>query len=227
MLTLKAVKKYFNDNLVLDIPRLEIEAGLCYAVLGGNGAGKSTMLRIIAGVLEADAGEIDFSSSKNKGYLPQKPYIFSGTVERNMKIALRRNKPENEADLIRETLHRVGLAGFEKRKAGRLSGGEQARLCFARALAVEHDLLIIDEAMAATDVIGTVELEHFLMDYKKKYQSTILFTTHTPAQALRIADWIIFMDHGKVLEAGPARELWEDPRTAVMKEYKHYWSGEG
>lgn len=221
---LSGLKKYYQDRLVLDVDELSLASGKRYGVLGGNGAGKSTLLRIMAGTLAADAGQVDLGEFTRPAYLPQHPYVFSGTVKRNLTIPLAADSERLSDPELEALLARLDLLRFLDTKAKRLSGGEQARLCLARLLLVSHDLLIIDEAMAATDVVSMVKLEEVLTEYLRSQGATLIFTTHAPAQALRLADEIIFMDAGRVVEMGPAQEVWAEPQSAVLKEYIHYWS---
>lgn len=218
------LKKYYQERLVLDVAALSLEKGKRYGVLGGNGAGKSTLLRIMAGTLAADEGRVVLEEFTRPAYLPQHPYVFSGTVKRNLSIPLAERGEKLSDAKHQALLSRLDLLRFLEMKARRLSGGEQARLCLARLLLVSHDLLILDEAMAATDVVGMVKLEEVLTQYLQSQGATLVFTTHTPAQALRLADEIIFMDEGRIVEKGPAHALWADPKSAALKEYIHYWS---
>lgn len=208
--------KTYGSRTVLQIPCLEISEGTRLAVMGPNGSGKSTMLKILAGVLKNDGGKISLSGC---GYLPQKSYAFDKTVIKNVESALwdlprskRREKAENA---LRET----GMLSLSEAQGRTLSGGEMQRLALARVLAREPKILLLDEPTAACDI----ESENLIESALSKWNGTLIFSTHSPAQAMRLGDKAVFLEKGKILEFGSPKEVIMNPKSERVREYMSHW----
>lgn len=208
--------KTYGSRTVLQIPCLEILEGTRLAVMGPNGSGKSTMLKILAGVLKNDGGKISLSGC---GYLPQKSYAFDMTVIKNAESALwdlprskRREKAENA---LRET----GMLSLSEAQGRTLSGGEMQRLALARVLAREPKILLLDEPTAACDI----ESENLIESALSKWNGTLIFSTHSPAQAMRLGDKAVFLEKGKILEFGSPEEVIMNPKSERVREYMSHW----
>lgn len=208
--------KTYGSRMVLQIPCLEISEGTRLAVMGPNGSGKSTMLKILAGVLKNDGEKISLSGC---GYLPQKSYAFDMTVIKNAESALwdlprskRREKAENA---LRET----GMLSLSEAQGKTLSGGEMQRLALARVLGREPKILLLDEPTAACDI----ESENLIESALSKWNGTLIFSTHSPAQAMRLGDKAIFLEKGKILEFGSPEEVIMNPKSERVREYMSHW----
>ncbi|MDY3618689.1 energy-coupling factor ABC transporter ATP-binding protein [Agathobaculum sp.] len=196
----------YGKRKVLDIPALEIADGKMAALWGDNGAGKSTLLRILAGVLPGWTGKIDYGGKACGSYLKgvtlvhQTPYMFNCSVRENIGYPLRLRK-EPEKEIVRRTdewMRVLGIDALAERNARRLSGGETQKTALARAFAAEPELLLLDEATAGIDLASMSCIEEALRTYRAQKHATILFSTHSREQALRLADCVICLDKGKV-----------------------------
>ena len=215
---IKNLTKYYDDRLVLDIPHLELEMGKIYAVMGPNGAGKTTLLNILAGLDEPTDGEIIFQKTMIDGksnsitdirrhitMVMQDPILFRTTVEKNVAYGLRVRSMDKKSqkEQVIEALKMVGLSGFEKRKAYQLSAGETRRVALARALVLNPKALLLDEPTANIDGRNAEVIEKLIQKIKSEQQTVIVMTTHDLSQAYRLADKIISLLFGRVIESSP------------------------
>ena len=223
MIELKGVKKEYSGRCVLDIREAVFEKGKRYALLGTNGSGKSTLIKILAGTIKPSEGEVRSSMTDKKatGYLPQKPYGFSFTVLRNVMMAIEKC-PERE-DLAKAAIEAVGMEDFIKADASRLSGGETQRIAFARVIALHREFLILDEPTAATDLLGIDQLEAALLKYYNENGCAVIMATHSPAQAMRLCDELIFLHKGQIVEQGEIRQIMDDPKSEEFSAFLNHW----
>lgn len=184
---------------VLDIPRLSIEKGSVTVFRGHNGSGKTTMLKLLNGLLVPSAGKI--ISGSPSVLVQQEPYLFHGTVFQNLFSPLRFHgrKVRNRTEYISEVLKLVGLQGFEKRKARDLSGGEKKRVAIARALMTDPEVLLLDEPDANVDAETSKELENLIRTLCSRGMSVVL-CSHNRGFAYRTADIIIDLYRGKIVD---------------------------
>ena len=223
MINANNITKHFGKRAVLQIESLTFQSNVRYALLGANGSGKSTLLRILAGTLPADSGivQTDGLQPLDIGYLPQTPYAFIGTVLQNVAMALPRDTKTDEAAM--QVLESVGMHHLAPERGNRLSGGETQRMALARILAVRRRLLLLDEPTSCADIAGIDLAEDALRRYCAQFPCTVVFSTHSPAQAARLADEIVFLDKGIVAESGPANRLLTNPKSEQMKSFLSHW----
>lgn len=222
MIELKNVVVKAKNRLILDVPELHFEKGKRYGIIGENGSGKTTLLRLLMGTVKASQGSIEGLNLDHKvGYLPQSPYAFSFSVLRNVSMTL--EKEQARETLAFNTLEKVGLAGLIHSRGSTLSGGEKQRLGLARVLAVPKEVLLLDEPTSATDIRGTDLVEGLLQEWFEKTKGLLIFTTHAPAQALRLADEVIFLEDGKVIETGSPEDLFNHPRQEETRAFLSHW----
>lgn len=214
------LKKYYGGALALDIPELCIGEGERLAIIGANGSGKTTLLRILAGVLPFDEGEV-LVRTDSVGYMPQKPYAFGYTVRKNVELAVR-DKTQRAAR-AEDALQKVGLSALSEHRGSDLSGGESQRMAFARMLAMEARLLLMDEPTAAADIEAGELLERTLEDYLRASGASIVFSTHVPSQALKLAENIILLDGGKIAERGTAERVLHSPESESARRFLSHW----
>ena len=194
-------------------------------VMGPNGSGKTSLLRLLHGAARLTGGSITWAcpeeeARRQQAFVFQRPVMLRRTVEENLSYPLRMRgvaKPDARA-AAQEWAERVGLDGLMNRAAPNLSGGEQQKLALARAMITEPKLLFLDEPTAALDGRATREVEAVLRAARAAGTQLIL-STHDLGQARRLADEVVFMLHGQVLEHGPARAFFDAPRTAQARAF--------
>jgi len=224
-------------NISLEIPRQQITV-----IMGPSGCGKTTMLKSLNRFLELSddthiqgyvlidgqdiyAPGVDVTEIRKKaGLLAQRPFPLPMSIYDNVAYGLRIHEMQKGRDLQAAVQHYLEIAGlWDEVKdrlhspANSLSIGQQQRLCLARGLAVEPEILLGDEPTSALDPISAQNIEQRLLDLKQEY--TIVMVTHILRQARRLADYVIFMYLGEVVEHGPADEVFENPRQPRTQAY--------
>ena len=224
MIRLEGVTKSFGSRKVLDDVSMEVAQGTAFCLLGRSGTGKSVTLKHIIGLLQPDEGRVmvrgkDVSRLKgaelsevrrSMGFLFQSAALFDSiTVGENVAFPLRRHTDWNDAkirDTARARLAEVGLdADFDKMPAD-LSGGMRKRAGLARAMALDPDILLVDEPSAGLDPITAGEIDDLLVDLKKK-GTTLVMVTHNIPSARHVGDELAFLHDGRVIARGSAEEL--------------------
>ncbi len=213
---LENLKKTYGQRTVLQISCLEVTEGTRLAVLGPNGSGKSTMLKILAGVIKNDGEDMFLSHC---GYLPQRSYAFDRTVIKNVESALWDLPRSKRRSAAENALRKTGMLSLSQAQGKTLSGGEMQRLALARVLAREPKILLLDEPTAACDIESETLIEKAL----KRWKGTLIFSTHSPAQAMRLSDRAIFLENGKILESGETAEMLMNPKSERVREYMSHW----
>ena len=218
-------------ELALD---LKVEPGEVVAVLGPNGAGKTSLLRALAGLLPLGAGRVILdgvvleepaagvfvpSERRPIAMVFQDYLLFPHlTVLENVAFGLRsRGLPRLEATATAHRwLQRVGLQGEAQRRPASLSGGQAQRVALARALATSPALLLLDEPMAALDASTRVELRRDLRRHLESFRGVRLLVTHDPVEAMAMADRLVILEHGRVLQSGSPAEVTQRPRSRYV-----------
>ena len=222
------VTKSYRDNRVLESVSLEFQGGKTIVLLGVNGAGKTTLMRIMAGLENADSGQLIFNNQnidckalrQVSTLVFQKSAMFSTNVFDNLAYGLKiRKVPKEEIKKrVAEALQAVRLSGFEKRKAKKTSGGEQQRLALARAFLLESHVLLLDEPTANLDPNSAAIIEKAIVA-KKSPDRIIVMATHNLAQARRIADEIVHIHNGQIVEAAASEAFFESPKNEISKKF--------
>lgn len=216
-----------EGQTLVDSVDCALEAGTRTVILGPNGAGKSLFLRLLHGLLEPNDGEIlwngrvaDDDVRKRQAMVFQRPVLLRRSAADNVEFALKAaGKTKSLArEKVAQALELAGLAAQANKPARRLSGGEQQKLVLARALVTDPDILMLDEPSASLDPASTLAVEEivnaaFLRGVK------ILLVTHNIAQARRLADDIIFLHQGRILETGPAKLFFKRPKSSAAQDY--------
>ena len=228
MIEARSVSKQFGSFVALDDVSVEVPAGSLTALLGPSGSGKSTLLRIIAGLEQPDAGRVvieghDVTSrppqERGVGFVFQHYAAFKHmTVWKNVAFGLEiRRRPKDEVrERVARLLELVQLNGFADRYPAQLSGGQRQRMALARALAVEPDVLLLDEPFGALDARVRKELRSWLRRLHDEVHVTTIFVTHDQEEAMDLADQIVVMSHGQVEQVGGARELYDNPANEFV-----------
>jgi len=194
----------YDSNEVLSIEKLTIRKSLTTVFLGSNGSGKTTILKILSGLISPDRGSINknlLDLLKDTVIVHQVPYLFTGSVKYNMDFVLKnRNIPaEKRLGIIQEVFKKLDLLHLLQRKTSGLSGGEKHRLAIARAIAVDPEILILDEPFAHIDTESRILIEELICQRSETGKTTIL-STHNISSAYRLADKIIYLENGKIKE---------------------------
>lgn len=189
-------------------------------VLGPNGAGKSTLLRLIHGLLHPSSGRLDWPKALTQAMVFQRPIMLRTTVLANVEygLKLKGHAAADRRRLATESLARVGLEQIAARPARLLSGGEQQRVALARAWALEPELLILDEPTASLDPASSREVERIINEIAAS-GTRILMTTHNLGQAKRIAEEIIFIDRGRIVEQTAVAQFFTLPQSEAAQRF--------
>jgi sulfate transport system ATP-binding protein len=225
------VSKHFGQTSVLKDVSLEIPTGSLTALLGPSGGGKTTLLRVIAGLEQPDEGRVEIEGSEATALPPQRRgvgFVFQHyaafkhmTVEKNVGFGLSiRKRPKDEIkSRVRELLELVHLENFAGRYPAQLSGGQRQRMALARALAVEPKVLLLDEPFGALDAQVRKELRAWLRRLHDQVHVTTVFVTHDQEEAMEVADEIVVVADGAVKQVGSPDELYERPASDFVMSF--------
>lgn len=228
---MKNIYKQYGDFLASDNVSFGIEKGKLVALLGPSGSGKTTLLRMIAGLENPNSGDIfidgkrvnDIPASKRGiGFVFQNYALFRYmTVFDNVAFGLELQKmPKKQIkERVKELLELTGLSGMEKRYPNQLSGGQRQRVAFARALAPNPQVLLLDEPFAAIDAKVRTELRSWLKEMVEKLGITSIFVTHDQDEAVEVADEIIITNHGTIEQMGTPVEIYKSPGTPFVAKF--------
>ena len=211
---------------------LAVEQGEICVLLGASGCGKSTVLKVIAGLEEAEAGTVSIDGEPMEGIAPekrpvamvfQKALLFRNmTVEQNVNFAPRVNRTMGKDELARKTeamLELVGLSGMGGKKATALSGGQEQRVSLARALMVEPKLLLLDEPLSALDASLRESMQGYIRTLNRETGTTMVLVTHDQQEAIALADRIAVMHEGRIIQIAAPHEFYERPRTEYVASF--------
>jgi sulfate transport system ATP-binding protein len=220
---IKNVNKKFGDFVALDGIDVALPTGQLTALLGPSGGGKSTLLRIIAGLERADTGTVTIEGvdatrmspqKRNVGFVFQHYAVFKHmTVAKNVAFGLEiRHKPKGEVRArVEELLELVHLSQFADRLPSQLSGGQRQRMALARALAVQPKVLLLDEPFGALDAKVRKELRDWLRRLHDEVPVTTVFVTHDQEEAMEVADEIVVINQGRIEQVGTPDSLYDRP----------------
>ena len=227
-LQLVEIKKSYRKVSALDSVSLEMQGGKIIVLLGVNGAGKTTLMRIMAGLENADSGQLHFNNQRIdckalrqiSTLVFQKSAMFSLNVFDNLAYGLKiRHVPKNEIQKkIADALQAVRLSGFEKRRAKKTSGGEQQRISLARAFLLEPNVLLLDEPTANLDPNSATIIEKAIVS-RKSDERIIVMATHNLTQARRIADEIVHIHNGNIVEVADSESFFENPKSEISRKF--------
>lgn len=228
---LDEVFKYYNDTLAVADITLHVREGEFLALLGPSGAGKSTLLRILAGFESPSSGVIKIDG---EDITPKPPHqrktstVFQDynlfphmSVEENIEFGLKNNgySRSDREDRITNILDILGMSEFRERYPSELSGGQQQRIATARAIAIEPQVLLMDEPLGALDKQLRDRLQVDLIEIQQKLNTTTLYVTHNQSEALSMADRIAVMNRGKIEQIGTPQEIYNNPKSEFVADF--------
>ena len=220
-----------GGNRILNDLQLEIQSGEMFFLLGPSGCGKTSLIRILAGFVEADQGEFFFENKRMNGVPPQErkaALVFQNyalwphlTVLRNVAFGLEQQKLSKSEIQSRtlQALKQVRMELLADRTPAELSGGQQQRVALARAMVVQPQLLMLDEPLSNLDARLRLEMRDEIMALHQKTKVTSLYVTHDQEEALSMADRIAVMNLGKIEQVGTPREVYEKPQSAFVASF--------
>jgi sulfate transport system ATP-binding protein len=230
-ISVRNISKSFGTTPVLEDINLDVTSGALTALLGPSGGGKSTLLRIIAGLETPDVGTVSILGQESTYLPPQRRnvgFVFQHyaafkhlSVFRNVAFGLevrKRSKAEIRTRVM-ELLELVHLDQFADRLPSQLSGGQRQRMALARALAVEPDVLLLDEPFGALDAQVRKELRAWLRRLHDEVHVTTVFVTHDQEEAIEISDDVVVLAGGKIVQSGPPAALYDHPRDEFVMRF--------
>lgn len=224
-ITVNNLVKNYRNRIVLNVDDLTLEKGKIYAILGLNGSGKTTLIECIAGLIDYDQGDIQYQGYKDVSaarrdisICTQKPYLFNKTVYKNIISGLEFRKTSKE--IIKEKSDRYlkyfSIKTLMDKNARELSVGEGAKTALLRTAVPETAVTFLDEPTASMDIESTLQAEE-LIRAMNKGNRTVVIVTHDIFQAKRLANEVIFMDKGEVMEKGSAIQVFNNPANIYLK----------
>ena len=226
-LKVENIHKRFNGNHVLKDVSFEVRKGEILSLTGESGCGKSTLLRVISGLETADEGKVflneeDITSTKPEerrfGFVFQNLSLFPHlSVEQNIFYALR--KKEQTKDKLQKLLSMTGLVDLEKRYPHELSGGQQQRVALARALAIDPQLLILDEPFSSLDELLKAKIREEIFDLLRSLEITTILVSHQATDAFLIADKLIVMQKGEIKQHGSPIDIYQHPISPYVSDF--------
>ena len=231
IIELKNISVSFDNERILENLNLSIRDGEFITFLGPSGCGKTTTLRVIAGFLQPDDGDVIFDAKRINGVPPHKRQVNTifqryalfpnMNVADNIAFGLRVKKlPSDEIKKkVQEMLTLVNLKGFDHRMIESLSGGQQQRVAIARALAVDPKVLLLDEPLGALDLKLRKDMQVELKKIQKSLGITFIYVTHDQEEALSMSDTIVVMDNGKIQQIGSPTDIYNEPKNAFVADF--------
>ncbi|MHA1258957.1 MAG: ABC transporter ATP-binding protein [Candidatus Heimdallarchaeaceae archaeon] len=229
-LELKNISMRYEKKYILHELNLEVKKGELLVLLGESGCGKTTLLKIIAGIIEPETGTIlingkditHIPSQKRKiGYVPQAQVLFPHmTVEKNLLFGLEAHKyqKKEKEERLKKVAELAQIDAFLNRFPYELSGGQKQRVALARALAIEPEILLLDEPLSSIDASGREKLALMIRRMQKETKTTSLYVTHSQEESRLISDRIAVMYDGRIQQIGTAEEIDKKPMNYLIAE---------
>ena len=208
-----------NGRVILNIQHAIIPVDRITACIGPNGAGKTTFLKLLDGLIKPDTGTVRYSfANKTALVLHHTPMIKAST---RTNLSMVRDADSTITDeAIEQVIERVGLKKLATTPAHKLSAGERQKLCLGRAILQKPNLVLLDEPTANLDPNTTEQVEEMIRQFDAQ-NTDVIFSSHQLAQVQRLAQYIIFIDHGEIKEKGPVGPFFLNPQTQAAKRYLH------
>ena len=206
-----------NGKVILDIPHAIIPTDGIVACVGPNGAGKTSLLKLINGLIKPDTGTVCFSKAVKPSLVLHHTPMIKASVLENISM-VRDADPSITDQAINDVIDRVGLKNFVSNPAQKLSAGERQKLCLGRAILQKPNLVLLDEPTANLDPNTTEQVENIILEFKRG-GADVIFISHQLSQVQRLAEYIIFIDQGQIIEKGPVGPFFTNPQSLAAKRY--------
>ena len=215
-------KRY--DKFLLDWQTTDsFEAGI-FGIIGSNGCGKTTLMKIMAGLVKPDGGQIDYEglTQRDITMLFRKPYLMHDTVYRNLVYPLKIRKIKPDKQQVDFYLQMAGLEDMQNQYAPSLSGGQQQKLAFVRAMIFSPKLILIDEAFSNMDIESIVRFQDYILDTQKKSPAIWIITSHQLPSIKQLCDYVFFMHDGKPEAQGKPEQVLLNPASPNLIRFLQY-----
>ena len=208
-----------NGRVILNIPHAIIPADRITACIGPNGAGKTTFLKLLDGLIKPDTGTVTYSFRNKTALVLHHTPMIKASAKTNLSL-VRDIDPTITDSEIEQVIERVGLKALAVSPAHKLSAGERQKLCLGRAILQKPNLVLLDEPTANLDPNTTEQVEGMIRQFEA-HATDVIFSSHQLAQVQRLAQYIVFIDHGEIKEKGPVGPFFLNPQTQAAKRYLH------
>ena len=230
MLELKKINKSFGGVEVLDNINLSVKKGEIVSLLGLSGSGKSTILNIISGFEKSDSGEVLYKDrvlDDKKNFIePQKRgigFVFQNyalfphlNVYENITFGISKLPKDQKQKIAADLLKLISLEGFEKRYPHELSGGQQQRIALVRSMALNPELILLDEPFSSIDIMAKESIQRELLKILKGSHKTAVIVTHDAREAMAISDKIVYLEKGKIVQCDTPENIYNNPKTKLI-----------
>ena len=224
--------KIFNlqksfGRFALHIQDMELRSGQIYGLIGANGCGKSTTLKLLAGLIPPDAEVINYEglNARDITLVPQKPYLIRDTVMANLTYPLKIRKIKPDKELLDHYLELAGLQNLKQAYAPGLSSGESQKLALIRAMVFSPKLILIDETFSNMDMESQARFENYVLERQKKSPITWMIISHQLPTIRRMCGYTFFMEDGKIEEEGDTGMVLAKPQTPSLERYVNFMNG--
>ena len=208
-----------NGRVILNIPHAIIPADRITACIGPNGAGKTTFLKLLDGLIKPDTGTVSYSFANKTALVLHHTPMIKASTRANISMVKDTDSTITAAE-IEQVIEQVGLGTLVSSPAHKLSAGERQKLCLGRAILQKPNLVLLDEPTANLDPNTTEQVEEIIRTFDVQ-NTDVIFSSHQLAQVQRLAQYIIFIDHGEIKEKGPVGPFFLNPQTQAAKRYLH------
>ncbi len=208
-----------NGRVILNIEHAIIPADRITPCIGPNGAGKTTFLKLLDGLIKPDTGKVSYSFANKTALVLHHTPMIKASAKTNLSMVRDADSTITD-EAIEQVIERVGLGKLASSPAHKLSAGERQKLCLARAILQKPNLVLLDEPTANLDPNTTEQVEEMIHQFDAQNMD-VIFSSHQLAQVQRLAQYIIFIDHGEIKEKGPVGPFFLNPHSQAAKRYLH------
>jgi tungstate transport system ATP-binding protein len=208
-----------NGRIILNIEHAIIPADRITACIGPNGAGKTTFLKLLDGLIKPDTGTVSYSFANKTALVLHHTPMIKASTKTNLSMVRDADSAITD-EAIAQVIEQAGLGRLASSPAHKLSAGERQKLCLGRAILQKPNLVLLDEPTANLDPNTTEQVEEMIRQFDTQ-NIDVIFSSHQLAQVQRLAQYIVFIDHGEIKEKGPVGPFFLNPQTQAAKRYLH------